>query len=72
MIAYALRTAGVKDLRNVVMVGDREHDVKGAARNGLPCIGAVYGYGGAEELSAAGAVALAGSVQELHALLLEN
>lgn len=72
VIAYALRTAGVKDLQNVVMVGDREHDVKGATRNGLPCIGAVYGYGSAEELSAAGAVALAGSVQELHILLLEN
>ena len=72
VIAYALRTAGVQDLQNVVMVGDREHDVKGATRNGLPCIGAVYGYGSAEELSAAGAVTLAGSVQELHILLLEN
>lgn len=72
VIAYALRTAGITDLQSVVMVGDREHDVKGAARNGLPCIGAVYGYGSAEELSAAGAVALAGSVQELHTLLLGN
>lgn len=72
VIAYALRTAGITDLQSVVMVGDREHDVKGAARNGLPCIGVVYGYGSAEELSAAGAVALAGSVQELHTLLLGN
>ena len=35
------------------MVGDREHDVLGAKKNGLPCIGAVYGYGTAEELTAA-------------------
>ena len=52
------------------MVGDREHDVKGAARNGLPCIGAVYGYGTAEELTAAGALALADTVEDLRKLLL--
>ena len=46
--------------------------MRGAAQNGLPCIGAVYGYGTAEELSAAGAVALAGTVADLHALLLQN
>ena len=67
-----LQTAGITDRQQTVMVGDREHDVKGAARNGLPCIGAVYGYGSAEELTGAGAVALADSVQELHPLLLEN
>lgn len=42
----------------------------GAKKNGLPCIGAVYGYGTAEELTAAGAVALADTVEELHKLLL--
>lgn len=72
VIAYALQTAGITDRQQTVMVGDREHDVKGAARNNLPCIGALYGYGSVEELTGAGAVALADSVQELHALLLEN
>ena len=52
------------------MVGDREHDVLGAKKNGLPCIGAVYGYGTAEELTAAGAAALAQTVEELHQILL--
>lgn len=70
VIAYALQTAGISSTEGVVMVGDREHDVKGAARNGLPCIGVVYGYGSAEELTAAGAVALADTVQDLHTLLL--
>lgn len=41
-----------------IMVGDREHDVLGARANGLPCLGVTYGYGGAEELDAAGAAAL--------------
>ena len=72
VIAYALQTAGITPRQGVVMVGDREHDVKGAARNGLPCIGAVYGYGSAEELKAAGAVALAHTVTDLHALLCDQ
>ena len=70
VIAYALETAGITDKTGLVMVGDREHDVLGAKKNGLPCIGAVYGYGTAEELTAAGAAALADTVEELHKLLL--
>lgn len=70
VIAYALETAGITDKSRAVMVGDREHDVLGAKKNGLPCIGAVYGYGTAEELTAAGAAALADTVDELHKLLL--
>ena len=70
VIAYALETAGITDKSRVVMVGDREHDVLGAKKNGLPCVGAVYGYGSAEELTAAGAAALADTVDELHKLLL--
>ena len=72
VVAYALQTLGAAGARPAVMVGDREHDVRGAAQNGLPCIGVVYGYGTAEELSAAGAVALADTVADLHALLLQN
>ena len=70
VIAYALETAGITDKTGLVMVGDREHDVLGAKKNGLPCIGAVYGYGTAGELTAAGAAALAETVEELHKLLL--
>jgi phosphoglycolate phosphatase len=40
------------------MWGDREHDVLAASRHGIPTIGALWGYGGAEELRAAGAAAL--------------
>jgi len=41
-----------------LMVGDRAHDVRGAAGNGLPCLGVLYGYGSAAELGEAGALAL--------------
>lgn len=36
-----------------VMVGDRVHDVEGAAEHGVPCLGALWGYGGPGELSGA-------------------
>jgi phosphoglycolate phosphatase len=70
VVKAALKAAGCDDLSRAVMVGDREHDVLGAKKNGLPCIGAVYGYGTAGELTAAGAAALAETVDELHKLLL--
>ncbi len=38
-----------------VMIGDREHDIIGATNNGLPSIGALWGYGTGAELVAAGA-----------------
>ena len=41
------------------MVGDRKHDVLGAAAHGIDAAGVLYGYGSREELTAAGAVCLA-------------
>jgi len=43
---------------DAVMVGDRKHDVLGAVRNGIPCVGVLYGYGTREELLEAGAIGL--------------
>ena len=68
VIAYALSTYHL-DPSETVMVGDREHDVIGARENGLPCIGVLYGYGSREELTAAGAAALAADLSELSGLL---
>ncbi|MCH4248473.1 HAD-IA family hydrolase [Acinetobacter populi] len=36
-----------------IMVGDREHDILGARRNGIEAIAVTYGYGTLEEISAA-------------------
>ena len=65
VIKYALESNGIQDLSEVVMVGDREHDVLGAAKNGLKTIGVTYGYGSREELTNAGAFMLADSPQEV-------
>lgn len=44
--------------RPLGLVGDRAHDVEGAHAHGLRCFGVLWGYGGREELEAAGADAL--------------
>ena len=57
VIAYALEQTGREQA--AVMVGDRRHDIEGAAVHGLPAIGVLYGYGSREELEQAGAAYLA-------------
>ena len=38
-----------------LMVGDRHHDIHGAAAHGIPAIGVLWGYGSHDELQNAGA-----------------
>lgn len=51
------------------MVGDREHDIRGAKGNGIRAIGALWGYGSRKELLDAGAEALCETPGELCDLL---
>ena len=64
VIAYALREFGV-DPGTAIMVGDREHDIHGAAENGIPAIGITWGYGDRAELEGAGAAAVFDSPDEV-------
>lgn len=51
-----LSTMGSLDAADsLVMVGDRRHDIAGAAVHGIPGIGVLWGYGDEEELVGAGA-----------------
>lgn len=70
VVAYALKACGIKDPSRAVMVGDRLYDVRGAAENGLGCIGVLYGYGTREELETAGAVAVAEDLPALANMLI--
>ena len=54
---------------NAVMVGDTVFDVVGAKAHRMPTIGVSWGYGNAEQMRSAGAVAIADSTEELYALL---
>ena len=56
---------------SVIMVGDRKHDVEGAAAHGIRTIAVTFGYGSVEELTTVGAWKLAHTMEELTALLLE-
>lgn len=59
VIVHTLKNCGVNDRSQVIMAGDRQHDVLGAKALGIDCIGMLYGYGTREELSKAGAVYIA-------------
>ena len=72
VISYALEKLGISDGADVIMVGDREHDIIGANENGIASVGVAYGYGSREELSNAGAVYMVESVAELTQLLLKQ
>lgn len=67
VIAKALANLGrsADDAARTLMVGDREHDVHGAAEHGIACLGVTWGYAGPGELERAGAVALVLDVAEL-------
>lgn len=58
------------DGENTLMIGDRSHDVEGAAKNGLDCVGLLYGFGDEAELLAVGAKYIAETVSDLRELLL--
>lgn len=49
----------------VVMVGDKEHDVFGARECGIDCVAVDYGYGTTDELRNAHPVKILSTVQEL-------
>lgn len=55
IIRRALVELGLEGGPAVVMVGDRKHDVLGAAACGIPTIGVLHGAGDEDELRSAGA-----------------
>lgn len=55
VIAYCLEECNITDTSDCIMVGDRLHDIEGAAKLNIPAVGVLYGYGSKEELFCAGA-----------------
>ena len=53
-----------------LMIGDTIYDVEGANALGIPTVGVTWGYGSAAEMTAAGAIAMARTPEELGELLL--
>ena len=66
VIEEALKRLNMSDRRKeVLMVGDKEHDVLGARAAGLACVAVGYGYGTKEELTAAQPLKIVASIEEL-------
>lgn len=64
-IIHAALAAHQGEFDDAVMVGDRVHDVRGAAANGLDCIGVSWGFAADGELEAAGAAAVVNTAEGL-------
>ena len=67
VIAYLLEQT--PEAGNAIMVGDTAFDVLGAATHGIPTIGVSWGYGEVKDMEAAGAKAIAHTMDELYDLL---
>ncbi len=71
VVAHSLEALDIRPVEGgttgVVMVGDREHDIHGAGRWGIPTVFVEWGYGDATEAQAAACVAT--SVDELREVL---
>ncbi len=71
LITWAMQQLGAGK-ENTVMVGDRLFDIEGAKQVGIKSIGAVYGFGGEEELRKYAADMLAFSAQQIKELILDE
>lgn len=70
VIRYVMKENGLTRTEDIVMIGDRKHDVLGAKAVGLDSVGVLYGYGGRDEFQAAGATYIVDTLKELEELLL--
>lgn len=64
VIRYALDKMGCAP-EEVLMIGDRHHDIDGAAVHGIDAIGVLWGYGSREEFEAARAKYIAADIKEM-------
>lgn len=66
VIEEVLARLQMSDRRDeVIMVGDKEHDVFGARKAGLKCVAVSYGYGSLEELEHAQPLKIVDSAREV-------
>ncbi len=69
VIRHALSEMGISDTSRCLMIGDRMHDIIGAKKAGLDCMGVLYGYGSKEEFKEYGADYIAEKVEDIVSIL---
>ncbi len=72
VIAHALEVLEITDASKVLMIGDRDNDVQGAAVHRIACAGVLWGFGSRDELTTAGAAFLCDTPRELETVILEG
>ncbi|MED3330814.1 HAD family hydrolase, partial [Bacillus thuringiensis] len=66
IIAHILQTNEELNKEEMIMIGDRKHDIIGANQNGIASIGVLYGYGSEKELTEVSATYIVKDVEELY------
>ena len=69
VVERALMLLGNPNVKDCIMIGDREHDVLGGKAQGLDALGVTFGYGSEQELCAAGATYIAHSPGEIFEII---
>lgn len=74
IIHNAINALGITEeaRSQVLMIGDRHHDIDGAGFNGIDSLAVLYGYGNLEEFKKAGATYIVETVSELGNFLLND
>jgi phosphoglycolate phosphatase len=67
VVADCLMRLGSPEPARTVLIGDRRHDVEGARKSGIACIGVTWGFAAPGELERAGAARVVDNPSELPA-----
>ncbi len=70
VIQYLLEKADIHDTSDVLMIGDRKHDIIGSHSLNIPCMAVLWGYGDADEFAQNGADYIVSEPSELAGFLL--
>lgn len=70
IISYAIDCLKIKNLKEVIMIGDRKYDIIGAKKNNIDSIGVLYGYGSIKELKIANPNYMINSIDQLYEFFL--
>jgi phosphoglycolate phosphatase len=65
LLAHLLSEEGLEPTAEVVMIGDRHHDIRAARAHGLTAVGVTWGFGSEQELREAGADRICTAVGDL-------
>ena len=70
VINNALKRLNITNLNEVIMIGDRKHDIIGANINNLDSIGVLYGFGNKQEFIEHKATYIVNTVTDLYDLII--